>query len=128
VTRPYSRCVGIALVLFGLFGLAWSTLQDEEPLFGLLNIGPLESSFHLVTGALLLYVGFRVASLGLARAVVGVIGVVYLLVAALFFVSSDLFDTLPSDFTDADNLLHLVVGLLGVAAALPIGRRAVPAT
>jgi uncharacterized membrane protein YuzA (DUF378 family) len=128
VVRPYARYVGIGLVVLGLIGLVLSAVRSEEPLFGLLNIGPVESTFRLLTGALMVYVGFRVASESAARAVVGVLGALYLLVALLGFVTSDLFDTLPSDFTEVDNVIHLLVGVLGIVAASPLGRRPIAAT
>jgi len=52
------------------------------------------------------------------RTVVGVIGVVYLLVGVVGFVAPELFGLLPAHgYGVADNLLHLALGVLGIAVA-----------
>lgn len=51
---------------------------------------------------------------GVARGVVGAVSVVYLLVGVLGFVLPYLFGLLPHGYTLVDNLLHLVLGILGL--------------
>jgi hypothetical protein len=124
VVRNYARWVGSVLVVLGVVGL----LVGDQPLLGELG---LNSDFpndllHLLTGGLLVYAGFRGTD-SLVGAVAGGVGVVYLLLGALGFVQDELFGLLPDGYTFVDNLVHLVVGGLGVALAWAVGRRQ-PAT
>ena len=106
----YAKIIGIALLLTGVVGL----LLGDERLFGLLNIDLAEDIVHLATGALLVYAGFA-ASEGTARSIVGGLGVIYLLVGVLGFITPTVFGLMPHGYTIADNLLHLVLGGLGIA-------------
>jgi hypothetical protein len=124
MARSFAQYVGILLVVLGLVGL----LLGQAPLLGQLNVEPIVDVVHLVTGLILVFVGFRVADLGVVRIVDGAVGVLYLLLGLLGFVSTDLFELLLEELTVVDNLIHLVVGALGVAAAWLVGRRAVTAT
>ena len=67
--------------------------------------------------------GFAELDPGLRRNVVGGLGVVDLLVGLLGFVDPALFGLLPSGYTVVDNLIHLVLGVAGIAVAWVIGRR-----
>ena len=70
-------------------------------------------------------VGFR-GSDSAVRAVVGGLGVVYLLVGVLGFIVPDLFGLLPHEYkTVLDNLIHLTLGVLGVVVGFLVGRSAV---
>jgi Domain of unknown function (DUF4383) len=124
MARHYAQYVGIVLVILGLLGL----LMGEGPLMGILNMEPLVDVVRLVSGLALVFVGFRVADAGTVRAVAGAVGVLYLLLGLLGFVSTDLFELLQEELTVADDLIHLLVGVLGVAAAWLVGRRAVATT
>lgn len=63
-------------------------------------------------------VGFDVRDIRVVRTVVGVIGVVYLLVGLLGFVAPGLFGLLPAHGCSvADNILHVVLGILGIVMA-----------
>jgi hypothetical protein len=124
MARSFAQYVGILLVVLGLVGL----LLGQAPLLGQLNVEPIVDVVHLVTGLILVFVGFRVADLGVVRIVDGAVGVLYLLLGLLGFVSTDLFELLLEELTVVDNLIHLVVGALGVAAAWLVGRRTVTAT
>ncbi len=110
VVRRYAQIVGVVLILVGILGL----LLGEQLLLGILNIDILEDIVHIVTGGLLAYVGFARTDLGLARNVVGGLGVVYLLVGVLGFITPTMFGLLPNGYTIFDNLLHLALGALGV--------------
>jgi hypothetical protein len=114
--RQYAGIVGAVLLLLGVVGLFF-----EGYLFGFLNVDIAEDIVHLVTGALMVYVGFAQKDNALARMVVGVLGAIYLLVGILGFVSAKLFGVLQHDYTTADNIVHLLLGILGlvVAYALP---------
>lgn len=119
--RLYAKVVGVSIVLIGVVGV----LLGEQSLFGVLNIDIAEDVVHLVTGGLMAYVGFR-GSEKVVRSVVGGLGVVYLLVGILGVIVPDLFGLLPHEYeTVLDNLVHLTLGLLGMAVAFSGGRRTV---
>ena len=120
MARQYAQVVGVIVLVLGVLGL----LLGEEALFGLINIDMVEDIVHLVTGGLLGYVGFARVDAGLTRNVVGGIGVVYLLVGVLGFIAPDLFGLLPHGYGVADNLIHLILGVLGIAMAWSVGRQA----
>ncbi len=119
MVRQYGKIVGVSVVLIGIVGL----LLGQKSLFGALNIDIAEDVIHLVTGGLLAYVGFAKRDSGLARAVVGGIGVVYLLVGAISFAEPNPLGLFPSEYSVLDNLIHLTLGVLAVAVAwlLPRG-------
>jgi len=113
VVREYGKIVGVSVVLIGIVGL----LLGQKSLFGALNIDIAEDVIHLVTGGLLAYVGFAKPDSGLARAVVGGIGVVYLLVGAIGFAEPNPLGLFPSEYSVLDNLIHLTLGILAIAVA-----------
>ena len=59
-------------------------------LFNAINVSWTENLIHLITGGLMAYVGYGQSDVSLAKMVVGVLGVVYLLVfvISLFSVTS----------------------------------------
>ena len=113
MVRAYAGIVRVSLILIGVVGL----LLGERSLLGVLNIDILEDVTHLVTGGLLAYVGFGQRDEGLARSVVGGLGVIYLLVGVLGFIAPALFGLLPHGYTIVDNLIHLAAGFLSIAVA-----------
>jgi hypothetical protein len=118
VVREYGKIVGVSVVLIGIVGL----LLGQKSLFGALNIDIAEDVIHLVTGGLLAYVGFAKRDSGLARAVVGGIGVVYLLVGAISFAEPNPLGLFPSEYSVLDNLIHLTLGVLAIAVAWRLPR------
>ncbi len=113
MVRTYAGIVGVSLILIGVVGL----VLGERSLLGVLNIDLLEDITHLATGGLLAYVGFGQRDVGLARSVVGGLGVIYLLVGILGFIAPSLFGLLPHGYSIVDNLIHLVAGVLSIAVA-----------
>ncbi len=111
--RQYAQILGIVLILFGVLGL----LLGDGLLLGILNIDIVEDIVHILTGGLLAYVGFGQRDEGLARNVVGGLGVVYLLVGVLGFVIPMLFGLLPHGYSIVDNIIHLALGVAGIAVA-----------
>jgi hypothetical protein len=124
MVRTYAQYVGILLVALGVLGL----LLGDLPLGGVLNIELVVDLVRLVTGLALVYVGFRVADGGTVRIAAGAVGIVYLLFGLLGFVSTDLFELLQEELSVVDNVIHLGVGALGVAAAAFVGGRTVATT
>ena len=111
--RTYAKVVGVVVLLVGVVGLIMG--DPEGGLLGF-NVDITEDIVHLLTGGLLAYVGFSGPD-AQARSIVMVIGVVYLLVGVLGFVMPELFGLLPTELALQDNLLHLVLGVLGIYAA-----------
>ncbi len=118
LARTYAQIVGVILILTGLLGIVLGDPADG--LLGLLNIDIVEDIIHILSGAILAYVGF-VADRGLARMVVGGLGVVYVLVGILGFVDPELFGLIPNGYNLFDNLFHLALGALALAVAFLIG-------
>lgn len=114
MVRTYAKVVGIVIILIGVVGL----IAGEEPLLGVVNIEIGEDVVHLLTGGIMAAVGFGVRDTNVVRSVIGVIGVVYLLVGVLGFVAPELFGLLPAHgYSVVDNLIHLALGILGIAVA-----------
>jgi hypothetical protein len=116
--RTYAKVMGVVIVLIGVGGL----VLGEKSLLGVLNIDIAEDIVHLVTGGLMAMVGFR-GSDSAVRSVVGALGIVYLLVGVLGFFVPDMFGLLPHEYEIVlDNLIHLTLGVLGIAVGFFIGR------
>ncbi len=113
LAQRYALVVGVVLLLTGLLGL----VLGEQLFLGILNIDILEDVVHLATGGLLTYAGLA-RDVGLARTLVGALGVIYLVVGILGFVVPMMFGLLPDGYTIFDNLLHLALGIVGIAVAL----------
>lgn len=124
--RLFAQVVGVVLILIGVLG----ALLGEGLVVGLLNIDFGEDVIHVLTGGILAYVGFGRDNPGVRNAVVGTIGAVYLLVGLVGFIYPPPYGSLfISGFTVVDNLIHLLLGALGLAAVFlsrggePTGRR-----
>jgi hypothetical protein len=92
-------------------------VQGERPLFGVLNIDVVEDVIHLATGGLMAYVGIAAQNLAAVRGAVGGIGLFYLGVGATGFLVPTLFGLLPHGYSVIDNLIHVVLGALGLLVA-----------
>jgi hypothetical protein len=137
--RLYCLLVGGVLVLAGILGFFYEasfSVGDEveaDKVLGLLAVNGWHNLVHLGIGALLL-----VAAGGAARSAALLVGVLYLVLAALGFIATGgdgigfiaengvLIDLVPVN--DEDNWLHVILGVTGVLAALATGRGAAPAT
>jgi Domain of unknown function (DUF4383) len=89
---------------------------------GILNVDIVEDIVHLLTGGILAYVGFGQTELSTARSVVLALGVIYLVVGILGFLVPMMFGLIPHGYTVFDDLLHLALGILGIAVALSAPR------
>ena len=116
--RVFAQIVGVVLLLLGVVGL----LLGDLLLLGLVNIDIVEDIIHLITGGLLAYVGFGQRDEGVARSVVGVLGLIYVLVGLLGFVLPTMGGLLQHGYTVVDNLIHLALGGLGLAVVAASGR------
>ncbi len=112
-TRLFAQVVGVVLLLVGVVG----GLLGDGLLGGLLNIDFAEDVIHIVTGGILAFVGFGRDEANIRNIIVGVVGVVYLLVGLLGFIfPPPYFGAIASSYTVVDNLIHLALGALALAA------------
>lgn len=118
--RVYAGLFGAVLVAAGVIGFFYeSTFTDDkavrDSVFGILDVNGWHNVVHIATGALGLaaYAAGAAASRTYALA----LGVVYLAVAAWGFIIGDgdsILSIIPVN--TEDNVLHLVIGLAGLAA------------
>jgi hypothetical protein len=136
--RLYCLLVGGVLVIAGILGFFYEAsfaVGNEivaDDVLGLLAVNGWHNLVHLAIGGLLL-----VAAGGAARSAAMFVGVLYLVLAALGFIATGgdgisfvaengvLIDLVPVN--DEDNVLHLILGITGVLAALASGRSAATA-
>src|ERR687887_2789181 len=114
--RLYATLVGGTLVIAGIIGFFYSSSfgspGDVDAVFGILDVNAWHNIVHLVTGALgLLALGYaaRTYALGL--------GLVYIVVAIWGFIigsGDNILGFIP--INTEDNVLHLALGVLGLAA------------
>jgi hypothetical protein len=119
MAKQYAQIVGIVLLLLGVVGLV---LGDPDPLFGALNIDLVEDIVHLVIGAVFVYLGFANVDNATVKMVVGVVGVVLLLVGIVGFIDPRGFGLLTHPWTVVDNIIHLLLGILGIAVGFLLDR------
>ncbi len=128
--RLYCTLVGAALVIGGILGLFYSAgfdtganavSRDSEELLGILAVNGWHNLLHIGLGVLAL---FAAGSGTAARTYCLAVGLAYLVLALWGFADGDgvVLGLLP--LNDADNLLHLVLGLTGVAAGAATPRPA----
>ena len=125
LARVYAAVTGASVVLIGVGGL----LLGNKPLFGVLNIDRAEDAIHLLSGGALLAAGLLARHERVVRAVVGGIGVAYLAVGLLAYAAPRLFGLIPHGYdTVLDNLIHLTLGVLGIAIGFLVPSRPFRAT
>lgn len=110
----YARIFGVVLTLIGILGfiIVDVSMETAKPLLGF-DVNTFHNIVHLLTGVLGLVAGF--ALLTWARMYALVLGVVYLLVGIWGMVNSDPLG-LFANINPADNVLHLLIGVIGLAA------------
>ena len=113
--KQFAQILGVVLILVGIVGLL---VLGNGVWLGILNSDTVEDIVHILTGALLAYVGFGRTDLATARSLVLALGVIYLVVGILGFVVPMVFGLIPHGYTLFDDLLHLVLGILSIAVAL----------
>jgi hypothetical protein len=128
--RLYATVVGAVLTIAGIVGFFYSSSFGSpgivDKLFGIFAVNGWVNVAHLVTGLL----GLAAAGYA-ARAYALGFGLLYVVVAMWGFIIGG-GDAILSIFpvNTADNVMHLIIGLLGLAAgaASPAPSRARPAT
>ena len=117
--RIIARILGIVVALLAIAGF----FIEGEHLLGIMNVDITLDILRVVIAAALLYVGFGRSSAGALRAVVIIVGAMYVLMGLLAFADPTLFGLLPTGFTGFDIGFHLIVGLGSLLAAfLPATR------
>lgn len=116
MAKTYAVVIGAVLLVLGLLGFA----KNNGDLFGL-HFNTMHNTIHLVSGLIGLWAGFG-KSASAPRLFAQIFGAVYTLVAIMGFAHA------PASITDMLNLnplynvVHLVVGLLGIAAGFMGGK------
>jgi hypothetical protein len=127
--RLYATLVGGTLVIGGIIGFFYSSSfgspGEVDAVFGVLNVNGWHNVVHIVTGGL----GLLVAGYAARQYALG-LGVVYIAIAIWGFIIGDghsILGFIPVN--TEDNFLHVILGVLGVAAgvATPAVARARPA-
>jgi uncharacterized membrane protein len=98
----------VVLILLGIIGLF-----AGNRVLGL-NSDILEDIIHILAGAVALYAGFGTRDPGPAIQYARIFGVIYLILGVLGFILPTLFGLLPSRLLVLDNIVHLLLGLIGV--------------
>ena len=118
--RLYALLVGGALTIAGIIGFFYDSSFDtgssltSEAVFGVLDVNGWHNMVHLLTGLL----GLAAAGYAARTYALG-LGLVYFVVAIWGFAETSngfgvILDFLPVN--TEDNILHLVLGLTGLAA------------
>jgi hypothetical protein len=114
MAKSYAIVIGAVLTLVGILGFirgqAGMTMMGMSLQFSLIH-----NVIHLATGLLGLALGFAGGGKH-ARAFAQVFGVIYTLVAVLGFAHAPGFVVSMLNLNTSYNMIHLVVGLLGLLA------------
>ena len=124
----YALLVGGTLVIAGIIGFFYSSdfgsPGNVDDVFGILSVNGWHNVVHIVTGALgLLALGYA------ARAYAGGLGVVYVVIAIWGFIignHENILGFIPVN--TEDNVLHLLIGISGIAAGLATPAQPAPTT
>jgi hypothetical protein len=116
--RLYATLVGGTLVIAGIIGFFYSSSFGSpggvDAVFGILDVNGWHNMVHIVTGGLgLLAAGYAARQYALG------LGVVYIAIAVWGFIIGDghsILGFIPVN--TEDNFLHLILGVLGVAAGV----------
>jgi len=116
--RLYATLVGGTLVVAGIIGFFYSSSfggpGDVDDVFGILAVNGWHNVVHILTGGLgLLAAGYAARQYALG------LGAVYILIAIWGFIigsGDNILGFIPVN--TEDNFLHLILGVLGIAAGL----------
>jgi hypothetical protein len=116
--RLYATVVGAVLVLAGIIGFFYSASfgspGNVDDVFGILSVNAWHNIVHILTGA----IGLLVAGYAARQYALG-LGVIYLVIAIWGFVigsGESILGFIP--INTADDFLHLILGVLGIGAAM----------
>jgi hypothetical protein len=119
--RLYAGLVGAVLVVAGIVGFFYSSSfgspGDVDAVFGILDVNGWHNVVHILTGAL----GLLAFSAGVyaSRQYALALGAIYIVVAIWGFIigsGDQILGIIPVN--TEDNVLHVLIGLAGLAAGL----------
>jgi Domain of unknown function (DUF4383) len=126
--RLYATLVGAVLTILGIIGFFYSSSfgspGEVDEVFGVLAVNGWHNVLHLATGLL----GLAAAGYAARQYALG-LGLFYLVVAIWGFIigsGDSILSIVPVN--TADNILHLLLGLAGVAAGAASPERAAART
>ena len=112
---------GILFILLGAAGFV-PALCPGGLLFGVLTVNQIMSIVYVATGVLGLLLGFGGEAAG--RTFFRIFGIVYALIAILGFMHVN--GGVGIEMNTADNVLHVVIAVIGIAAGFMARRPMVP--
>lgn len=124
----YARIFGIVLTLVGILGFFVTAEQNMVRELIAFDVNLTHNLVHLATGVLGLVAGFAI--LTLARSYALILGVVYTALGIWGLVAGQPFDPLGlfGNINQADNILHLAIGVVGLGAWAASNERAAAKT
>jgi hypothetical protein len=130
LAKGYAAIIGMLLVLVGLLGFVNNPLAADPSANPLFVTGTVHNLVHLLTGAIALYIAFGLVGDQQAVGVIG-LGVFYIVVLLLTFISPNLFGVLGNSPTyevnTADNVLNAALGIVSIVVGwLARGSAAAP--
>lgn len=108
MAKVYAQVVGVVLLLLGVIGFFVSSLLGA-PTTAFHNL------IHFVSGAWGAYAGFR-GGLGGPKTFAQIFGVIYTIVGLVGFILPGFLGGISIPVNFVYNLVHLVIGLLGLYA------------
>jgi hypothetical protein len=124
--------IGLTLVAAGILGFFYNSSfgtgdgTSRDAVLGILDVNGWHNVFHIVSGV----VGLMVAgSYGGSRGYALVLGLLYVLLSMVGFIAGngdELFNLIPVN--TEDNVLHLLIGIAGVWAAIATPGTPAPST
>jgi hypothetical protein len=128
--RLYATLVGGTLVIAGIIGFFYSSSFGSpgkvDAVFGVLDVNGWHNVVHIVTGV----IGLAVASsYSASRSYALGLGLIYIIVAIWGFIigsGDSILSIIPVN--TEDNILHLLIGVAGIAAGMATPAVADPTT
>lgn len=120
--RLVARILGIVIGLLAIVGF----FVEGELLLGIMNVDLALDILRVILAVALLVVGFADVPASAVRAVIVIVGALYVLMGLLAFADPTLFGLLPTGFTGFDIGFHLVVGVAALVLAFLPDRTATP--
>ena len=104
-------------ILIALLAIGGLFIKDGH-LFGLTNADTALDWTRVALAALLLYAGFKSKNAGFVRGSLMFVGVMYVGLAVLGLMDSELWGLLPNGLTGFDIVFHAVTGVAAIGVAM----------